>query len=67
MAFDSAVPVDGMEEKSMVVTPADDSKRRQKAMKDHLGNSIQKPGIDPENTLEVKPGEVLEDDQFTQK
>lgn len=67
MAFDSAVPVDGLEEKSMVVNPADDGKRRQKGMKDHLGNSIQKQGIDPENTPEFKPGEVLEDDQFTQK
>lgn len=67
MAFDSAVPVDGLEEKSMVVNPPEDGKRRQTGMKDHLGNSIQKPGIDPENTPEVKPGEMLEDSKFTQK
>lgn len=67
MAFDSAVPVEGIEEDSVVVKrPANDNSQAQKTIKDHLGNLTRKRGgVDAKNEPPVKPGEKRDDEKGT--
>lgn len=46
MAFDSAVPVEGVQEKSTVVKSEDEDSTKEEAVKDNLGKLAEKPGIE---------------------
>jgi hypothetical protein len=66
MAFDSAVPVEGVEEKSTVVKPINKDTRQQADVKDNLGNLAKNPGIDRKTPADVEPGKLPETDKFSQ-
>lgn len=61
MAFDSAVPVEGVEEKSTVVKSVDKDTRQQEDVKDNLGNIAKNPAIDRKTPPDVEPGKLPED------
>ncbi|MGQ2966363.1 hypothetical protein [Methylophilus sp.] len=67
MAFDSAVPVEGVEEKSTVVKPIDKDTRQQQDVKGNLGNLAGNPAIDRKTPPDVEPGKLPEDNKSTQK
>lgn len=67
MAFDSAVPVTGVEEKSTVVKSVDKDTRQQEDVKENLGSVAENPAIDPKNEPDVEPGKMLENEKFTEK
>lgn len=67
MAFDSAVPVTGVEEKSTVVKSIDKDTRQQEDVKENLGNVAKNPAIDRKNEPDVEPGKMLENEKFTEK
>ncbi len=46
MAFDSAVPVEGIEEKSTVVKSEEKDSSKEEDVKDNLGKLAEKPGIE---------------------
>jgi hypothetical protein len=56
MAFDSAVPVTGIEEKSTVVKSADKDTTEQKALKGNLGKLANNPTFNRKNQPDVQPG-----------
>jgi hypothetical protein len=61
MAFDSAVPVEGVEEKSTVVKSVDKDSNQQKVVKDNLGTLAKNPAIDRKTPPDVEPGKLPED------
>lgn len=67
MSLDSAVPAEGIEEKSTVVKSVDKETTQQKAVKGNLGELAKNPAIDRHNQPDVEPGKMLEDKKFTQK
>lgn len=67
MSLDSAVPAEGIEEKSTVVKSVDKETAQQKAVKGNLGELAKNPEIERNNQPDVEPGKMLEDEKFTQK
>lgn len=63
MAFDSAVPVEGVEEKSTVVKNVDKDTRQQEDVKDNLGSLAKNPAIDRKTPADVAPGKLPESDK----
>jgi hypothetical protein len=66
MAFDSAVPVEGVEEKSTVVKPIDKDTRQQADVKDNLGNLAKEPALNRKTPADVEPGKLPESDKLSQ-
>jgi hypothetical protein len=65
MAFDSAVPVEGVEEKSTVVKNVDKDTRQQEDVKDNLGNLAKNPAINRKTPPDVEPGKLPEGEKVT--
>ncbi len=67
MSFDSAVPVDNIEEKSNVVKSVEKDTAQQKTVKGNLGQLAGNPAIERQNQPDVEPGQMLENGKFTEK